>query len=159
MSTKSFGPWIMLGAACLAGCGGGDTIWVKGVLQKGGEVYKPPEGRKLALHFHQLADGTSDKPTGFVELADYDARDGSFTVPGREGNGIPPGKYRIALVETYLRETFDQIKKASKPHRGQKPLDKEVNLLESAFGEKTSPFVRDLKTSTNLTLDMSKPNR
>ena len=55
---------------------------MKGVLQKGGDVYKPPEGHKLALYFHQLADGTSDKPTGFVELANYDARDGSFTVPG-----------------------------------------------------------------------------
>ncbi len=93
-----------------------------------------------------------------MELANYDARDGSFTVPGREGNGIPPGKYRIALVETYLRETVDQIKKASKPPRGQKSLDKEANLLEASFGESTSPFVRDLKTSTNLTLDMSKPN-
>ena len=158
MSKRSTGACVLLAAVCLAGCGDGDNIWVKGVLQKGGEVYKPPEGRKLSLYFHQLADGTSDKPTGFVELAEYDSRDGSFTVPGHEGNGIPRGKYRIALVETYRRETVDQIKKASKSRRGQKSVDKEANLLEASFGENTSPFVRDLRASTNVTLDMSKPN-
>jgi hypothetical protein len=149
--------WIVLGAACLAGCGHGDSIWVKGVLQKGGEVYKPPEGRKLALYFCPIKDGTSAIPTEEVEMADYDARDGSFTVPGREGYGIPPGKYRIAVVETLRREARDQLKKASKPKRGEKRIENDTNFLESSFGETTSPFIRDLKTSTRLTLDMAKP--
>ncbi len=69
-----FGLWAALGVHCLAGCGGGNTIWVTGVLQKGGQPYKPLEERKLAL-----------------------------------------------------------------------------------FGKMTSPFVRDLKSSTKLTLDMAKP--
>ena len=116
---RSLGLWMVLSALCLAGCGRGDTIWVTGVLQKGGEVYKPPEGRKLAIYFCPMKDGTSGQPIGDVEMADYDSNDGSFTVPGREGNGIPPGKYRIALVETLRREALDQLKKTSKPKRGQ----------------------------------------
>ena len=42
---------MVMSVVCLAGCGSGDNIWVTGVLQKGGEMYKPPEGRKLALYF------------------------------------------------------------------------------------------------------------
>jgi hypothetical protein len=149
---------MMLSAACLTGCGR-DTIQVTGVLQKGGEKYNVPEGHKLALYFYPIADGPAEKPSGDVEMADYDARDGSFTVPGQEGYGIRPGKYRIAVVETLRREEFDKLKQDSKPKKaGQKRIDKEMNLLEASFGEKTSPFVRDLKTSTRLTLDMAKPS-
>jgi hypothetical protein len=147
----------MLSAACLAGCGG-DTIHVTGVLQKGGEKYNVPDDHKLALYFHPMADGTSAKPSGDVEMADYDARDGSFTVPGRDGYGIRPGKYRIAVVESLRREALDQLKQGKALKAGQKKrIDKETNLLEDTFGENTSPFVRDLRSSTKLTLDMAKP--
>jgi hypothetical protein len=156
---RSLGLWMMLSAACLAGCGGRDSISVTGVLQKGGEKYNPPEGHKLALYFYPIAVDTSGKPAGDVEMADYDPKDGSFTVPGAEGYGIRPGRYRIAVVETLRREEFDKLKQGSKPKKaGQTRLDKEMNLLEASFGEKTSPFVRDLKTSTKLTLDMAKPS-
>jgi hypothetical protein len=154
---RSLGLWMVLSAACLAGCGGGNGIWVTGVLQKGGEMYKPPEGRKLALYFYPMADGTSGNPAGDAEMADYDSRDGSFTVPGREGSGIPPGKYRIAVVETLRREALDELKKTSKPKRGEKRITDDTNLLEASFGKTTSPFVLDLRTSTKLTLDMARP--
>ena len=148
---------MILTAACLAGCGG-DTIYVTGVLQKGGEKYNIPDGHKLALYFHPMADGTSDKPSGDVEMAEYDPRDGSFTVPGRDGYGIRPGKYRIAVVETLRREALDQLKQGKALKAGQKQrIDKETNLLEETFGERSSPFVRDLRTSTKLMLDMAKP--
>jgi hypothetical protein len=155
---RPLGLWIVLGALCLAGCGNGESIWVTGVLQKDGDIYKPPEGRKLAIYFCPMKDGTSGQPIGDVELADYDARDGRFKVPGREGYGIPPGKYRIALVETLRREELDKLKKASKPKRGQKRITDDTNFLDASFGETTSPFVLDLRTSTNITLDMAKPN-
>jgi hypothetical protein len=80
-------------------------------------------------------------------------------VPRREGYGITPGKYRIAVIETLRRESFDQLKQASKPKSksGQKRIDEDANLLGASFGAKTSPFVRDLKTSAKLPLDMAKP--
>jgi hypothetical protein len=157
MMLRTSGLLMVMGVVCLAGCGSGDTIWVTGVLLKGGEMYKPPEGRKLALYFCPITDGASGKPSGDVVMADYDARDGTFTVPGREGYGILPGNYRIAVVETLRREALDKLKNASKPARGQKRMNNDTNFLEASFGETTSPFVRDLKTSTKLTLDMAKP--
>jgi hypothetical protein len=154
---RSLGLWIVLIAACLAGCGHSDNISVTGVLLKGGEMYKPAEGRKLALYFHPIKDDTPGSVAGEVEMADYDARDGSFTVPGREGDGIPPGKYRIAVVESLRREQADKANKAPKAKRGPRRIDNDTNFLESTFGERTSPFVRDLRSSTTLTLDMAKP--
>ncbi len=148
---------MVLIAAFVAGCGGGDTIWVTGVLQKGGQNYEPPEGRKLALYFCPIKEGTTGDPSGDAEMADYNSKDGSFTVPGSEGNGIRPGKYRIAVIETLRRKTRDQSKKPRKPKPGQKRIDNDTNFLDSTFGEKTSPFVRDLRRSTKLTLDMAKP--
>jgi hypothetical protein len=141
----------------LAGCGSGDNIWVTGVLLKGGEMYKPPEGRKLALYFCPMKVETAGKLAGDVQMADYDPRDGSFTVPGREGYGIPPGKYRVAVVETLRREELDKVKGAAKTKRGSKRITDDTNFLESSFGEQTSPFVQELIASTKLTLDMAQP--
>jgi hypothetical protein len=151
--------WMVTSAAFLAGCGSRDTIWVTGVLQKGGQIYEPPAGRKLALYFLPMKDATSRDPAGEAEMADYNSKDGSFTVPGREGYGIRPGKYRIAVVETLLRETRDQVNKSEKRKPGQRRVENDTNLLDSTFGEKTSPFVRDLTTSTTLTLDMASPTQ
>jgi hypothetical protein len=78
-------------------------------------------------------------------------------VPGREGNGIPPGKYRFVLDETLLGETLEKLRKSLKPQKGVKRPSGDMNFLEASFGEQTSPFVRDLKTSMKLTLDMAKP--
>jgi hypothetical protein len=155
------GPLFIIAFVCLAGCGNGNNIWVSGVLLKGGEMYKPPDGHKLALYFCPMKDETSGKPPGDVELANYDPRDGSFTVPGREGTGIAPGKYRIAIVETLRREELDKVKvkKASRSKRGSTRITDDTNLLEGSFGEQTSPFVQDLTTSTKLTLDMATPGK
>jgi hypothetical protein len=148
---------MMLSAAFLAGCGSSAKIRVTGVLQTGGELYKPPEGRKLALYFCPIKDGTSVDPAGDAEMAEYNSNDGTFTVPGPEGDGIRPGKYRIAVAETLRRETRDQLNKATKRKPGQRRIDNDTNFLESTFGEATSPFVRELRTSTTLTLDMANP--
>ena len=157
MLRRSHFVWVVLIAAFLAGCGRGDAIWVTGVLQKGGQTYQPPEGRKLALYFCPVKDDNSLDPNGEMEMADYNSKDGSFTVPGREGYGIRPGKYRIAVSETLRREERDRLKKPGKQNRGQTRITNDTNFLESTFGEQTSPFVRDLKASTNLTLDMASP--
>jgi hypothetical protein len=161
MMLRTSGLLMVMGVVCLAGCGSGDNIWVTGVLLKGGEMYKPPEGRKLALYFCPMKDEKSGKLPGDVEMANYDPRDGSFTVPGREGNGIPPGKYRIAVVETLRREELDKlkVKNASKSKRGSKRITDDTNFLESSFGEQTSPFVQELITSTKVTLDMATPTK
>ena len=143
----------------LAGCGNADLIWVKGTLNKGGTMYKPPEGRKVAIYFYQTKGADGKDMAGEAEQAEYNANDGTFSVSGREGSGIPKGTYRIAITETMDRETFDKLKEKtpkSKSKRGTR-LDDEKDFLEQTFGAMTSPFVRELKKSITLVLDMEKP--
>jgi hypothetical protein len=140
------------------GCAGsGDKIWITGVLHKNGEIYKPPQGHKLALYFCPIAEPSSPTPNGDIEMADYNSQDGTFTVPGVEGLGISPHLYRIAVVETLQRESLDELKKKSKTKRSARAIDRDTNLLEASFGTRTSPFIHELKTSQSLTLDMAKP--
>src|ERR1700733_11757884 len=131
-------PCLLMGMSvgCVAGCGSGNNIWVTGMLQKGGEMYKPPDSHKLALYFCPMPGEASATRTGDVEMADYDPRDGSFTVPGREGYGILPGKYRIAVVETVRREALDKLKEASKSKRGRTPIHDDTNFPERAFWQR-----------------------
>jgi hypothetical protein len=154
---RLLGLWIVLSAVFLAGCGRSDRIWVTGVLQKGGQIYEPPAGHKLALYFCPIKAGTAGDPAGDVEMADYNSKDGSFTVPGSEGYGIRPGKYRIAVIESLRREIVDQLKDSAKPKSGRRRIDNDTNILDATFGEKTSPFIRELKKSTQLKLDMANP--
>ena len=130
---------------CLAGCGSGDNIWVKGVLQKGGEMYKPPEGRKLALYFCPMQARRRASPPATSKWRIMIRGMVSFTVPGREGYGIPPGKYRIAVVETIRREALDKLKKPRSRSAGKRRINNDTNLLEATFGETTSPFVSRLE--------------
>src|SRR5215472_15820481 len=87
---------IALGAG-LTGCGeSSNTVWVKGRLLKGGARYVPPQGHVVGLTF---VASEIENPGGQVTKssepfdADYNGDDGTFVVPGREGRGIPPGKY------------------------------------------------------------------
>jgi hypothetical protein len=104
-----------------------------------------------------MNDGSKPGASADLEMADLNESDGRFTVPGVEGRGIRPGKYRIAVIETYRRETVDKINGSGKPKKGSPRLNDEKNLLDSTFGETTSPFVRDLSASTELSLDMASP--
>ena len=156
---KNLQSLVVLISLGLAGCGSADLIWVKGSLNKGGTMYKPPEGRKVAVYFYQIKAADGKTTSGEAELAAYNAIDGSFTVPGREGYGIPKGTYRIAIAETMEREAFDKLKKSSpksKSKRGTR-IDDDTDYLEATFGAMTSPFVRELKESSTLILDMDKP--
>ena len=56
---------------------------------------------------------------------------------GRFGNGIPPGKYRIAVRQ------WDPY-----PDR---------DRLEGKFSEKETPIVRDVDGKTPIDIDLSKP--
>ena len=150
---------FIAGLIFLAGCGGpSNHLWVKGRLLKGGAKYAPPEGHVVSVTF--IGMGIED-PTGQVIKspepfdANYNDEDGSFTVPGREGHGIPPGKYRIAVTQKMLREAFEAAKPKAKP--GQKPITRETDFLEDRFGPATSPIIREIKGSADLVIDLDRP--
>ena len=88
-------------------------------------------------------------------MAEVDQATGTFSVPGRDRRGIPPGKYRIAVTQKMTRETFDATKPKSKG--GKKTLDRETDTLANRFGVETSPIVREVKGGENLAIDIDRP--
>lgn len=151
--------WIVLNAITLCGCESSNLIWVSGTLQKGEAKYTPIEGRKVSVYFYPIVEaGGSNPAVGEIEMADYHMTDGSFTVPGRNGAGILPGKYRIVISETIQRVALDEAKSAEKPKkRGESGINREIDFFDATFGPTTSPIIRDLKSSTKLVINMDKP--
>jgi hypothetical protein len=92
--------WKWIGVSLLIslfalGCGGSSRIQAKGSILKGGQPYHTREGEGLRIIFAPL-----DPPTGMQYdsfAAAYDPSDGTFQVLGKDGQGLPPGKYRISL--------------------------------------------------------------
>ena len=87
----SIAAWTM----CLAGgCGNADRpVEAKGSLVLGGEPFDAQAYDPLTVILYPATEGGTAADTFPANLTD----DGTFTVPGREGNGVPPGKYRISI--------------------------------------------------------------
>jgi hypothetical protein len=89
-----------LACAALAGCGSGESlVVVSGEVVEGGTPVAIPdfeEGENcFEVEFFPL-----DEAGNLVSAASYAAvveEDGSFEVKGPMGEGIPPGKYRVAV--------------------------------------------------------------
>jgi hypothetical protein len=147
---------ILSPTLALAGCGGGE-VKVSGKLLKGGVKYAPPEGHRITITLVAIeakdAAGRSIVDEPFQAMLGEDGE--SFTVPGREGRGIPPGKYRFAVTQRMTREAFEAAKPEAPP--GKPPITRESDFLENKFGEKTSPIVREINGSGSLVIDLDKP--
>jgi hypothetical protein len=142
---------------CIAGCGnGGERIWVTGNLTKAGAKYAVPDGQHLNVTFVALeTQGKDGKPVNSNEpyAAELNLADGSFTVPGPDRTGIPPGKYRVSVIQKWTREGL----KSAKPEKGKKFVDRETDILANKYGVETSPIIRELKTSGAVNVDLDKP--
>jgi len=147
---------ILTGPVVLSGCGGSGepVVWVTGKLLKGGAKYEPPADQQVTMMFVAMEIENAEGkvvPSTEPYLAHYDGANGTFKVPGKDGSGIPPGKYRVAITLKLKREALN----ATKPI--QKAVDRERDYLDNKFGVTTSPIVRQIKSSTDLTLDLDKP--
>ncbi len=142
--------------AASPGCGkSGNTVWVTGKLLKGGTVYVPPKDRTVNVTFVGLEIQDSSGKTsqsGEQFWAEVDQAKGTFTVPGTDRQGIPPGKYRVAVTQKMTREAFS----AANP-KPKKDVNRETDLLKDRFGAGTSPIVREVKSSGELVVDLDKP--
>jgi hypothetical protein len=93
-------PLLALVCAVVSGCGGqhGDEVTVRGKVTNGGEPLRV-NGRELGLgyvevHFYHIREDGSIDP----DPADAGVEEsGEFSVRGRDGRGIPAGKYRITV--------------------------------------------------------------
>jgi hypothetical protein len=149
---------LLVPLAASPGCGGrGNTVWVTGKLLKGGAQYVPPKDQVVYVTFVALEvkdESGKTVQSGEAYAANLDQAKGTFSVPGPEGRGIPPGKYRIAVTQKMEREAFNAAKPPSKT---KKRVDRETDTLADRFGLGTSPIVREVNTSQELTIDLDRP--
>lgn len=139
----------------LAGCDPGNTVHVSGHLLKGGQPYVAPDDQTIGVTFYAMAGQLESKAAAVVDepfAATY-GKDGAFEVPGREGRGIPPGKYRVVVIRKPKAGTARPAPRGSKAK-----FDREKDFLNDQFGPGTSPIVREVKASTyDLTIDLDNP--
>jgi len=91
MSQSFASRWFLIALASVmlfaAGCREKPGVKVEGKLVKGGKAYSLPAQESLSLSF-----------TGkTIYPANVNIADGTFTVDGPTGKGIPPGKYTISI--------------------------------------------------------------
>ena len=80
--------------------------------------------------------------------------DGTFTLPGRYGKGIPPGKYRVGVRQWSYTPPPSGGPMDPKVYRSGKGLD----LLQGKYEENSSPIVREITDKDRtVDIDLSKP--
>jgi hypothetical protein len=123
---------LTLGAALamifsLAGCSGSErVVEVKGKVHQNGQplpVQELPSGAggRVMVRFYFLEENQKSQ-TFYAAIV---KSNGTFSVPGNSGKGIPPGKYRVAIT---WQDTF--------------PMG--VDNLKGKFGKDNSPLVVDI---------------
>jgi hypothetical protein len=119
-------------ALFVCGCGGDGRIKARGRILKNGQPFQLKEGEGLRIvFFPPEAPGTTYESYAAV----FDNDDGSFKVTGRDGKGLPPGKYRIAIEH----------------------LKKKQDLFKGAFSGKRTPIVREITGSDEIIIDLDHP--
>jgi hypothetical protein len=144
-------------ALAMAGCGSSQAIRVQGKLTKGGAKYSVPADQRLNLTFYSMEPFKDEKRTilaGEAYMAVYQSEDGTFTVSGPDGRGIPPGKYRVSLTQQLTREAVD--KKNENLKRNQKIFERDTDMLQGRYSE-GSPIVVEIKDSSEVAIDLDNP--
>jgi hypothetical protein len=103
-SARCVVPCLLIGLLAI-GCGKG-YINAKGRVTKGGEPFRPGEGEALRIILAPL-----DAPAGATYdsyAAEFNPDDSTFLVKGKDGKGLPPGKYRVGVE--LIKKKEDQFK-------------------------------------------------
>ena len=141
-------------AALIDGCGsGGRTVSVAGKLVKGGAKYEVPQDQKVQMTFvaMEIEDPEGKMvPNSDPYPAEYQAESATFKVPGQDGYGIPPGKYRVAISQTLTSE-------AAAKQKGRNRVNRDADMLRDKFSETNSPIIREIKDAADLTIDLNSP--
>jgi hypothetical protein len=89
-----------------AGCGGSSLTRAKGRVVKGGEPFRPGEGESLRIILVPLEAPSGGGYDSYA--AEFHKEDGTFEVKGKDGKGLPPGKYRVTLQLLKKKEDLFQ---------------------------------------------------
>ena len=147
---------VALALACF-GCGNSNAIKVRGKLLQAGQPYVPPAGQRVVVTLYVVdAKDASGKsiPAQEAFRAYCDPKDGTFVVPGPDGYGIPPGKYRISIFQGLTREGESKAPKGRS--RNAPRIDRETDFFKDLFGPTTSPIVREVTQGAELIVDLDK---
>jgi hypothetical protein len=106
----------------------------KGRVLKDGAPFLPGEGEFVRVTFVPIPE--PDKLVEDYYVAQYNGKNGTFEVAGKDLRGMPPGKYRVAIE-----------------------LDKRrSDQLGGQFSAESSPFVFDVDARTReIVIDLAKP--
>lgn len=126
-----FCAWALAAMVLIAAAGCGDgRLQTRGRVVKGGVAFVPPEGEFVRVTFYPMSATTGD-----AYAAEVRREDATFRVAGKDGSGMPPGKYRVAVEHDRKRS----------------------DLLKGKFGVADSPFTFDVTASTGeIVLDLDK---
>ena len=132
---------VLFAGLLFVGCGGGSAekvVTVQGTITSGGQPLTVA-GEEAGLGYVQVQFFRIDD-AGVQSTDPASARvstsDGSFELAGHGGQGIPPGKYRVAVRQ------WDPY-----------PEDK----LQGKFDETNSPILRTIEGDAMLTIELDQP--
>ncbi len=117
----------------VSGCGDG-RIKARGRIVRNGEPFHLGEGEGMRIVFVPVV---VNGETYESYVAAFNP-DGSFKVTGKDGKGLPPGKYRVDLEH----------------------LRKKKDLFKGAFVGKKSPIIREIRSGWDeIVIDVNNPGR
>jgi hypothetical protein len=120
--------WLSLALAAglvVLGCGGDKKFATRGKVLKDGEPLKVGGDELVRVMFVPMPEDGSKAQDFFV--ATFNPDDSTFTAKGKDGLGIPPGKYRVSVE--YMKGRKD--------------------AFNGAFDAVNSPFVFTIASSSD----------
>jgi hypothetical protein len=123
---------VLTGLVVLFALGCGGRLKPKGRMVRGGEPLRtgPGEGMRVVFEPVEVTGSTYDSYP-----AQFNGDDGTFIVTGKDGNGLPPGKYRVSI----------QL------------MRKKEDVFRGVLLGKKSPFTFDVESgSEELVIDLDK---
>jgi hypothetical protein len=124
---------LAIGALLLTalGCGNSGTYQTRGRVLKGGAPLTVAEPDFMRVVLVPLPEDGKKVLDWYV--AEYNGSEGTFIVKGKDGKGMPPGKYRVALEHV----------------KGRK------DAFKGAFDAERSPFVVSVSSASDvITVDV-----
>jgi hypothetical protein len=125
---------ILMVCCLVAGCGP-SRVKARGRLVKSGQPFLPGDNETVHIAFFPAADDPD--PSAHSYVVSFNRADGTFQVVGKDGKGLPPGKYRVAV--SLIKDRKDQLK--------------------GAFNVKSSPVLCEVKSaSEEIIVDLATPS-
>jgi hypothetical protein len=126
---------FVIATGIAAGCGSGKFA-TKGHVLKDGSPLKIDRDDMVRVVLVPLPEDGS-RPKDYY-VAEFNPENSTFLVKGKDGQGMPPGKYRVAVEHLQGRK----------------------DLLKGQFGPDNSPFVVTInRASDEITVDVAKTKR